>query len=426
MPSACGELLAEACIGMFWPSTRLMLSERRRRSSSISRILTFSFGARLDHFARVLDVVVGKLGDVDQALDPGQDFDEGAEGDDLGHRALEHVAGAVGADHPLPRVLLGLLETEGDALAVAVDVEDFDPHRVADRDHFGGVVDVAPGKLGDVDQAVDPVEVDEGAEVDDVGDLALDDLAGLEVAEDLLADLFALLLEHRAAREDDVVAAAVELDDFALERLAHELVEVVDAADVDQRGGQEAAHAEVEDEAALDDLDDAAFDRFAGVGGDLDPAPGLLEAGALLGEDQAALGVLLGEDQGVDLLAQLDLFGRVDRLADRELVGGDDPLGLVADVDQDLVFVDPDDFAVDDVALVEGDHRRRVVGNDLAVDLSSRPPEPSTGVALGAGVRVSVADTAANDGRIAIPAAMPVRATKRGEERTPLGGATTC
>ena len=33
---------------------------------------------------------------------------------------------------------------------------------------------------------------------------------------------------------------------------------------------------------------------------------------------------------------------------------------------------------------------------------------------------VSVADTAANDGRIR--ASMPVRATKRGEERTPLGG----
>ena len=284
---------------------------------------------------------------------------------------------------PLPRILLGLLQAEGDALAVAVDVEHFDPHRVADRDDFGGMVDVAPGKLGDVDQAVDPLEVDEGAEVDDVGDLALDHLARLEPAEDLLADLFALLLEHRAAREDDVVAAAVQLDDFALERLTHELVEVVDAADVDQRGGQEAAHPEVEDEAALDDLDDAAFDRFARIGGDLDAAPGFLEAGALLGEDQAALGVLLGEDQGVDLLAQLDLFAGVDRLADRKLVGGNDPLGLVADVDQNLVFVDPDDLALDDVALLEGDHRRRVIRDDLAVDVE----EEAAGALYGGGAR---------------------------------------
>jgi hypothetical protein len=169
--------------------------------------------------------------------------------------------------------------------------------------------------------------------------------ARLEAAQDLLADLLALLLQHRAAREDDVVAGAVQLDDFALERLAHELVEVVDAADVDQRGGQEATHAEVEDQAALDDLDHAAFHWFAGVGGQLDAAPRFLEAGALLGKDQAALGVLLGEDQRVDLLAELDLFRRVDRLADRELVARDDTLGLVADVDEDLVFVDADDFA---------------------------------------------------------------------------------
>jgi len=35
------------------------------------------------------------------------------------------------------------------------------------------------------------------------------------------------------------------------------------AANVDQRGGQEAAHAEVDDQAALDDLDDRALDRLA-------------------------------------------------------------------------------------------------------------------------------------------------------------------
>jgi hypothetical protein len=47
---------------------------------------------------------------------------------------------------------------------------------------------------------------------------------------------------------------------------AHVLVEVLHAADVDQRGGQEAAHAEVEDQAALDDLDDGALDRLAALG----------------------------------------------------------------------------------------------------------------------------------------------------------------
>ena len=47
-----------------------------------------------------------------------------------------------------------------------------------------------------------------------------------------------------------------------------------------------------------------------------------------------------------------DLVG-VDVVLDRQLAGGDDALGLVADVEQDLVAVDLDDDAFDDVAVVE-------------------------------------------------------------------------
>src|ERR1051326_2313845 len=146
------------------------------------------------------------------------------------------------------------------------------------------MVDVRPGELGDVDQAVHAVEVDEGAEVDDVRDLALDDVARVEPVEDLLALLLALVLEDCAAGQHDVVARAVELDHLRAQLLAHELVEVLDAADVDERRRQEAADAEVEDQAALDDLDHLAVDRLAALGSTLDRLPGHLEAGALLGE----------------------------------------------------------------------------------------------------------------------------------------------
>src|SRR5215212_4051611 len=144
------------------------------------------------------------------------------------------------------------------------------------------MVDVAPGDLRDVDQPVDAVEIDECPEVDDVGDLPLDHHARLKPPQDLLTDLLALLLEDRAPREHDVVAAAVELDDLALERLALELVQIVDTADVHQRCGQEAAHAEVENEPALDDLDHHSLHRLTGLRGGFDLAPSLLESRALL------------------------------------------------------------------------------------------------------------------------------------------------
>src|SRR6185312_14687554 len=319
--------------------------------------------ALLHDLARILDVVLGQLGDVDQALDPGHDLGEGAERDDLGDPAGDDVALLGLVDDALPRIRLGLLEAERDALAVAVDIEHLDAHLLADLEHLGGVVDVAPAELRDVDQAVDAVEVDERAEVDDVRDLALDLDARRQPVEDLLAGLLALLLEHRPPRQHDVVAAAVELDHLAQERLVAVLLEILDAADVDQRRGQEAAHAEVDDQSALDDLDDLALDRLAALGRRLDALPRLLEAGALLREDEPALGVLLLEHERVDLLADLDLVVRVHGAADRELGDGDDALRLVADVDQDLVLVDADHGAGDDVALVEVGQGAVVVGD---------------------------------------------------------------
>ncbi|HEU5263085.1 MAG TPA: S1 RNA-binding domain-containing protein, partial [Gaiellaceae bacterium] len=95
-----------------------------------------------------------------------------------------------------------------------------------------------------MDQPVHPVQVDERAEVDDVGDLTLDDVAGVEPVEDRLAHLLALVLEHCASRENDVVARAIELDDLAAKLLAEELVEILDAPDIDERRGQEPADAE--------------------------------------------------------------------------------------------------------------------------------------------------------------------------------------
>src|SRR6185436_13652906 len=119
---------------------------------------------------------------------------------------------------------LRLLEAERDPLPVAVDVEHLDLDGLADLEHLGRMVDVAPGELGDVNQAVHAVEIDERAEVDDVRDLAVDDVARVEPVEDRLAHLLALVLENGATGEDDVVPRPVELDHLAAELLAEELV----------------------------------------------------------------------------------------------------------------------------------------------------------------------------------------------------------
>jgi hypothetical protein len=298
-------------------------------------------------------VALGHLGDVDQALDALAEVNEGTKADELGDLALDDCADGVLLDEGAPRILGGLLETEGDALAVEVDVQDLNLDLLANLDDLGGVVDVVPRELGDVNQAVDAAEVDEGAEVDDAGDGALEAHADLELGEDLLALGLAGLLEHDAARKNDVVAVAVHLDDASLDAGAHVGVEVLHATKVNQGCRQEAAQADVEDKAALDDLDDLALDVLASLELLLDAVPSTLVLGTLLGENQTAFLVLLLEDKCLNLVAQRDDVCRVDVLADGKLAGRNDALGLVANVEQDLVVLELDDRTGDKIALIE-------------------------------------------------------------------------
>ncbi len=127
------------------------------------------------------------------------------------------------------------------------------------------------------------------------------------------------LLEPGAPGQDHVVAVLVQLDDLGFDLLAHVRLQVADPAHLHQRGRQEAAQPDVEDQAALDDLDHRAGDHAVLFLDLLDRAPGALVLGALLGQDQAAFLVLLLEDQGLDVLAGLDHVVRVNVVLDGQL-----------------------------------------------------------------------------------------------------------
>ena len=180
-------------------------------------------------------------------------------------------------------------------------------------------------------------------------------LARLEVDEELAPLLLLGLLEPRPAGQHHVVAVAVELDDLGLDGPTHVGLELAHPPQLHQRRRQEAPQADVDDQPALDHLDDRAGDDLVGLLELLDGAPGPLVLGPLLGEDQATLLVLLLEHQGLDGLAQRDDLGGVDVVADRQLADGDDALGLEADVEEHLVPVDLDDGALDQVTVLELD-----------------------------------------------------------------------
>ena len=198
---------------------------------------------------------------MDEAFDPFFEFHERAVGDEVGDLALD-----VGADREtlldlVPRILLGLLEAEGDALLFLVDVEDDDFEFLADLEQFARVAEAAPGHVGDVEEAVHAVEVDERAEIGEVLDGALDGVADLDAIEEFLALLGALLLDEFAAGEDDVFAVVVDLDDLEVVGVADELLEILRGNDVDLGGGKEGLDADIDGEAAFDDGFDLALDE---------------------------------------------------------------------------------------------------------------------------------------------------------------------
>jgi hypothetical protein len=141
---------------------------RRRSRSEIDDLDPELLAGGHDLLGQV-DVVRRHLRDVDQALDAVADLDERAERHELGDTAVDELADLVVGGELLPRILLGGLERQRDALAVEIDLEHLDLDLVADGDDRAGVVDVLPGQLRDVDEAVHAAEVDEGTEVDDAG-----------------------------------------------------------------------------------------------------------------------------------------------------------------------------------------------------------------------------------------------------------------
>ncbi len=162
------------------------------------------------------------FGDVDQALDAGLQFHEGAVVGDVGDATLEAGADRILGLDALPRIVEQLLHAERDAVGLVVDLDDLDLHLLADIEHLGRVIDPAPGDVGDVQQAVDAAEVDEGAVVGDVLDHAVDDLTLFQVLHQLLALLGAGLFQHGAAGNHDVAAAAIHLQDLELLRHVHQ------------------------------------------------------------------------------------------------------------------------------------------------------------------------------------------------------------
>src|SRR5439155_25660586 len=102
-------------------------------------------------------------GNVDQALDAGLYFDEGAVVGDAHHAADNAAAGGETISQGFPGVRRELADPERNALFFPVELEHFYSDLIAGLDHFRRMIDTAVRHVADVQQAVNTAEVDERA-----------------------------------------------------------------------------------------------------------------------------------------------------------------------------------------------------------------------------------------------------------------------
>src|SRR5206468_7974478 len=127
-------------------------------------------------------------------------------------------------------------------------------------------------------------KVDEGAELGDVFDDALANLAWFERGEQFSLEASAIFFEQLATRDDDISANLVDLEDHALDFFVDVVADVRWPADVDLAGRQEHVHPDVDQQAALDLAGDQALDPVALLVLGQDGLPLLLPLGLAVGE----------------------------------------------------------------------------------------------------------------------------------------------
>ena len=274
---------------------------------------------------------------VDQALNARSDFNERAV---VGHDdnfTLNLVADFQFRVESVPWMRLELLQAEGDALLLVVEVEDNNIEFLVELYNLVRVVDTSPREVGDMNQAVNTTEVDEYAVRSDVLDSTFEHLSFFEFGDDFFLLLFELGLDECLVRNNDILEFLIDFHNLEFHSLAYVSIVVADRLNVDLRARQECLDAEyVDNHTALSAAFDVTLDDFI-VGKSLvDAVPAAGSARFFVGKDKLSFFVFLIFDEHLYLVADFQI-----RVV-TEFVHRDDTVRLVADVDYCLTLVQSD------------------------------------------------------------------------------------
>src|SRR5215831_7080364 len=112
--------------------------------------------------------------------------------------------------------------------------------------------EAAPSHICDVEQTIHSIEVNECAEIGQILNVTLNNIADLHAFEELLTFLAALLFDQFAPAQHDVLSVVINFDDFEVVSVADKLLQILGWNYIDLRGGQKSLDPYVDHETAFD------------------------------------------------------------------------------------------------------------------------------------------------------------------------------
>ncbi len=307
----------------------------------------FHFVADLYDLRRV-DVLVGPIhfGNVYQTFNAFFQLSEAAVVSQVGNTG--HNAGVlwVTSLDSNPWVFTQLLQTQGNAVALAVKLQHLDVDLIANIDDLRRMLDALPGHIGDVQETVHAAQIDECAVICEVLDDTFDLLAFLQRFQQSFALGAVFGFQDATTGNDNVVALLVELDDLEFEFLAFQVSGITYWTDINQGTWQERTDAvNVDSEAALNLTVDNALDHFLSCESRFQNNPALSTLGFFAGQLGFTEAIFNRVQRNVNFVTHAD--GQLALLV-VELLDRDDALRLQTGMNSDPVTIDVDHDAGDD------------------------------------------------------------------------------
>ena len=205
-------------------------------------------------------------------------------------------------------------------------------------------------------KSVDAAEVDECSEFSDIRDSSLDDVAFLDLGQEIAACIFAFDFDQLATADDDVASFEIDLQYSGTNRAANEVADIAWTANIDLRCRQENWNPDVDQKSALDLAKNFSFDNIAFLLRLQQQFPTADAISFALRENNVSVLIFDFFQENIDIIAGRYAAGIIEFFLENL------SFAFQSDIDDDIIAADGHDASFDDA--VRGADRSAGSGHD--------------------------------------------------------------